>query len=124
MVGDGLRGSRRKRGAKKAGRGRAERKDRGDRKRPRAAARPAAPSSSAPGAAGALFEALRAWRLAEAKRAGVPAFRVMNDRTLLGVASESPMDEGALLRVAGIGPGLSRRYGAAILSIVARFTGR
>jgi DNA topoisomerase-3 len=70
--------------------------------------------------AGPLFEALRAWRLTEAKRAGVPAFRIVYDRTLLGVAAEAPVDEGALLRVAGIGPGLARKYGAALLRIVAR----
>jgi DNA topoisomerase-3 len=70
--------------------------------------------------ASALFEALRTWRLAEAKRTGLPAFRIVNDRTLLGVATEAPGDEGALLRVNGIGPGLARRYGAQLLSIVAR----
>jgi hypothetical protein len=48
----------------------------------------------------------------------------MNDRTLLGVAAATPVDESALLKVAGVGPGLSRRYGAALLSIVARFSGR
>ena len=69
--------------------------------------------------AGALFDALRAWRLAEARRTGLPAFRIVNDRTLLGVATEAPIDEGSLLRVAGIGPGLARRYGAELLSIVA-----
>ena len=80
--------------------------------------------SAASGKSGELFEALRAWRLNEAKRAGVPAFRIMSDRTLLAVAAETPVDEGALLRVAGIGPGLSRRYGAALLGIVARFAER
>ncbi len=79
------------------------------------------PAPSAPGAASGLFEALRAWRLVEAKRSGVPAFRILNDRTLLGVATETPHDESALLRVAGIGPGLARRYGAALLGIVARY---
>jgi DNA topoisomerase-3 len=83
--------------------------------------RPRRASSVAPEAARALFEALRAWRLAEAKRAGIPAFRVLNDRTLLGVATETPQDEGALLRISGIGPGAARRYGAALLGIVARF---
>ncbi len=132
IAGEVARASRRTRGAK-----RAARKDRGERKRPRAGSRSASgrPSAakaaaaraapgSAAGASSALFEALRAWRLAEAKRAGVPAFRVMNDRTLLGVATQTPLDETALLRVAGVGPGLSRRYGAALLRIVARFAGR
>jgi DNA topoisomerase-3 len=71
-----------------------------------------------------LFDALRAWRLAEAKKFGIPAFRVINDRTLLGVAAEAPRDETALLRVAGVGPGVARRYGAALLGIVARYLPR
>jgi DNA topoisomerase-3 len=89
----------------------------GDAKRARAAAGLASNAK-------ALFEALREWRLAEAKRAGIPAFRILNDRTLLGVATESPGDEDALLRVGGIGPGLARRYGAALLGIVARHAPR
>jgi len=68
----------------------------------------------------ALFEALRTWRQAEAKKTGLPAFRILHDRTLLGVATETPQDEAALLRIAGIGPGLARRYGSALLDIVAR----
>jgi DNA topoisomerase-3 len=90
-------------------------------RRERAGVSPEARVPPASGKAGALFEALRAWRLAEAKKAGVPAFRIVNDRTLLGIATETPCDEGALLRVAGVGPGLSRRHGAALLGIVARF---
>ncbi len=89
---------------------------------PKAARGQARDLNDAPGRVRSLFEALRAWRLAEAKREGLPAFRVLNDRTLLGVATEAPGDEGALLRVAGIGPGLARRYGAALLDIVARHT--
>jgi DNA topoisomerase-3 len=69
----------------------------------------------------ALFEALRAWRLAEARRSGLPAFRILNDRTLLGIAAETPKDDTALLRVAGVGPGIARRYGAALLAIVAQY---
>jgi len=103
------------RGSKK--RRRMERSER--RRAPPTARAPA--EAHAETASTALFEALRAWRLAEARRAGLPAFRVMNDRTLLGVALASPVDESALLRIAGIGPALSRRYGAALLKIVARF---
>jgi superfamily II DNA helicase RecQ len=69
----------------------------------------------------ALFEALRAWRLTEARRSGLPAFRILNDRTLLGIATETPKDDTALLRVAGVGPGIARRYGAALLAIVAQY---
>jgi DNA topoisomerase-3 len=130
MAGERLQPSRRGKGGKGAKASRRPRsdgrRDRGDRKRPRAAGRSpgASAASAAAGTSGALFEALREWRLAEAKRTGLPAFRIMNDRTLLGVATETPLDEDALLRVAGIGPGLSRRYGVALLRIVARFAGR
>jgi DNA topoisomerase-3 len=71
-----------------------------------------------------LFQALRAWRLAEAKRSGLPAFRILTDRTLMAIAAESPSDEDALLRVHGIGPALAKRYGSAVLGIVARYPGR
>ena len=132
MAGERLQPSRRGKRGKRAAPSRRSRSDgrtgsgRGDRKGPRAGARSAAASaaSAVAGTAGALFEALREWRLAEAKRTGLPAFRIMNDRTLRGVATETPLDEDALLRVAGIGPGLSRRYGVALLRIVARFAGR
>jgi DNA topoisomerase-3 len=95
---------------------RRERKAKDPKARPR---RPRA-SAASPGEHGALFEALRAWRLDEARKSGLPAFRVLNDRTLLGVATETPADESALLRVSGVGPSVVRRYGPALLDIVAR----
>ena len=114
MAGE-ARGPKRGKGAAKNKRHRAPAKERPSADSPRRVSRSMDPSESA----GALFEALRAWRLAEARRTGLPAFRIVNDRTLLGVATEAPIDEGSLLRVAGIGPGLARRYGAELLSIVA-----
>jgi DNA topoisomerase-3 len=72
----------------------------------------------------ALFEALREWRGTEARKKGLPAFRILNDRTLLGVATHAPSDEGALLQVSGVGPSVIRRYGPALLDIVARHSGR
>jgi len=56
-------------------------------------------------------------RLSEAKRAGVPAFRVLHDRTLLAIAAARPRDEAALLAVPGIGPALLKRYGRQVLGI-------
>jgi len=84
--------------------------------------READPDGAAPLGAGAegLFQALRAWRLAEAKRCGLPAFRIVTDRTLLGIAAALPRDEAGLLGVTGVGPALARRYGAMLLAIVAR----
>jgi DNA topoisomerase-3 len=66
-----------------------------------------------------LVEALREWRLAEAKRKGIPAFRVLTDRALLGVAGEQPRSEAALLGLPGFGRAIVAKYGRALLAIVA-----
>ncbi len=67
-----------------------------------------------------LIEALKSWRLGEARKKGVPAFRILTDKVLLGIAATLPRDEEGLLSVAGIGPALARKYAAEILSFVAR----
>lgn len=69
-------------------------------------------------APGTLVTALRRWRLDEARRQGVPAFRVLTDRTLLDLATERPQTEDELLEVGGIGPSRLARYGAHLLEIV------
>jgi DNA topoisomerase-3 len=75
----------------------------------------AEPVSDAPPA---LVAALKAWRLAEARRRGVPAFHILTDRVLLALASERPDDEEGLLGVRGIGPRLVERHGAAWLELL------
>jgi DNA topoisomerase-3 len=86
---------------------------------PRAAA-PAAPvRRPAPGAA-ALEEALRAWRREEARKQGVPAFRILTDRTLKALADERPASESALLAVYGMGKRGVDKYGTRILALVRR----
>ncbi|MEM9553029.1 MAG: DNA topoisomerase 3 [Acidobacteriota bacterium] len=70
-----------------------------------------------------LFEELRTWRLAEAKRRRVPAFCIVNDRTLREIAGERPRDADALLQVHGIGPSVAKKFGDAILDLVARHAG-
>ena len=67
-----------------------------------------------------LESALRAWRLQEAKKRRVPAFRILTDRTLVGIASACPTTADQLLGVAGVGPTLLKKYGVVLLSIVAR----
>jgi len=66
-----------------------------------------------------IEEALRKWRLAEAKKQGVPAFRVMTDKTLLSIASIRPVDEEELLTISGVSAKTVQRYGTQILRIVA-----
>ncbi len=62
--------------------------------------------------------ALRAWRLSEAKRRRVPAFRIFGDRALLSIAATAPMNEAELLAVQGIGAGIVKKYGAQIFRLV------
>jgi DNA topoisomerase-3 len=63
--------------------------------------------------------ALKAWRLAEAKKRSIPAFRILSDKSMAAIADDLPSSEAELLEVAGIGPKLVEKYGAQILRIVA-----
>jgi DNA topoisomerase III len=66
-----------------------------------------------------IEQALRAWRLSEAKRRRVPAFRIFGDRALLSIATTAPTNEAELLAVQGIGAGIVKKYGAQIFRLVA-----
>ncbi|HWE84527.1 MAG TPA: ATP-dependent DNA helicase RecQ [Terracidiphilus sp.] len=70
-------------------------------------------------AGAALAERLRAWRTAEAKRLGVPAYTVLHDRTLHGIAATRPSTPHQLLAIEGMGPSKVGRFGAAILELCA-----
>ena len=67
-----------------------------------------------------LVEALRLWRLGEAKDKRVPAFRIMNDRTLVAIAEQRPEDVSALASISGIGPKFVERYGRTVLDLCSR----
>ncbi|HZF10370.1 MAG TPA: DNA topoisomerase 3 [Thermoanaerobaculia bacterium] len=66
----------------------------------------------------ALVTALKTWRLAEARKRRVPAFKILTDRTLFALAAAQPTDEADLLAVHGVGPTLVKKYGEAVLRIV------
>ena len=74
--------------------------------------------SGSPAPDSQLVDTLRAWRLAEAKKKRVPAFRIFTDKTLYGLAAARPRDEEGLLEVPGIGPRLAEKYGAVLLSFM------
>ncbi|MBK9968376.1 MAG: RecQ family ATP-dependent DNA helicase [Holophagales bacterium] len=76
------------------------------------------PGLEAPGALPALVDALRRWRLEEAKKHRLPAFRILTDLTLLDIAARRPRSETELAAIGGIGPSRMERYGARILEIV------
>jgi superfamily II DNA helicase RecQ len=95
----------------------------------RTSSRAAAPVVKAParrgGAASAasaedkrLEDGLRQWRLAEAKRLGVPAFRVLTDRALRAIAEGRPGTAAELLAIPGIGISTVEKYGAHIYRLV------
>jgi ATP-dependent DNA helicase RecQ len=65
-----------------------------------------------------MVEALRAWRLDEARRNAIAPFVVMHDRTLLSIASVLPRTSDDLLTIPGIGPAKLAAYGDAILRVV------
>ncbi|CAN5576790.1 ATP-dependent DNA helicase UvrD2 [soil metagenome] len=60
--------------------------------------------------------ALRSWRLERAKKDGVPAFVVFNDRTLEAIAEDLPGSLAELVELPGIGPAKIERYGDEILA--------
>ncbi len=65
-----------------------------------------------------LFEALRAFRIEEARRQQVPPYVIASDRTLRHLAVLRPDSPATLEMVHGIGPAKAERYGEAFLSIV------
>ena len=65
-----------------------------------------------------LARALREWRLEEARRRGIPAFRILTDRVLLAIAAARPQTDEELLAVPGFGPKLHRSHGRRVLEIV------
>lgn len=69
----------------------------------------------APGDA-ALFEALRACRLALARKDKVPPYVVASDRTLREMAELKPATKGELEGIYGFGPAKAARYGETLLS--------
>jgi len=65
----------------------------------------------------ALVERIRAWRLQEAKRRRVPAFRVLTNRVLVAVAEARPTSTAALRSVQGIGPKALKDVGEQLVAL-------
>jgi superfamily II DNA helicase RecQ len=65
-----------------------------------------------------LEETLRLWRLAEAKRRGVPAFRIFSDQVLKAVAAKRPATAAELLAIPGLGINTVEKYGAQIYRLL------
>jgi superfamily II DNA helicase RecQ len=65
-----------------------------------------------------IEKALRAWRLAEAKQRGIPAFRILTDQVLLSMAEDRPANDEDLLAISGVGMATVKKYGPQIIKIV------
>ncbi len=63
-------------------------------------------------------DALRNWRLGEAKRRGIPAFRIFTDAALKAVAERRPSTAAELLGIPGINLSTVEKYGAHIYRLV------
>jgi DNA topoisomerase-3 len=84
-----------------------------------ARSRPAAKAKeSETGRDSRLEAALRVWRLIEARRRGVPAFRIFSDRTLRALATSRPGTAQELLAVPGIGISTVEKYGRDIYRVL------
>ena len=82
-----------------------------------------APPPTASGPEGArVEEALRAWRKERSAADGVPAYVVLNDRHLVGIADRRPATTRELSACPGIGPAKLAAYGDELLALVAAAT--
>jgi superfamily II DNA helicase RecQ len=68
--------------------------------------------------AAARFDALREWRRQQATEDGVPAYVVLHDRHLKGIARVDPRTLDELAACDGIGPTKLDRYGDAVLAVL------
>jgi DNA helicase-2/ATP-dependent DNA helicase PcrA len=80
---------------------------------PRTLARPPSPQAAA------AATALRTWRLERSKADGVPAYVVLSDKHLDGIAERMPTDLEQLRACPGIGPAKLDSYGDEILEVLA-----
>ena len=68
-----------------------------------------------------LFDRLRTLRAALARQARVPAYVIFHDATLLNIASAKPASEAELLAVSGVGEQKAKKYGHAVLAVIAEW---
>jgi DNA topoisomerase-3 len=94
-----------------------KRETRGGRKIRRRKSRKSGVSLPASGPTAGLVARLRAWRLLESKKKRVPAFRVLTNRALVGIAEARPRTTAELGAVKGVGPKVLKSYGTVLVSL-------
>jgi DNA helicase-2/ATP-dependent DNA helicase PcrA len=70
----------------------------------------------------ARVDAMKSWRKKRAHADGVPAYVVLNDTHLAGIATAAPTTLEALARCTGIGPTKLERYGDEIIAVITEYT--
>ncbi len=65
-----------------------------------------------------LLAALKTWRSETARKRGVPAYVVLHDTTIEGIAASRPTTPAALRGIAGIGDKKLEHYGAELIALV------
>jgi ATP-dependent DNA helicase RecQ len=81
----------------------------------------APPAGTAPGSSGqneAMYEALRLWRLAEAKAQSIPPYVIFHDSVLRDIAAQHPATLEELSGIRGVGTSKLERYGQAVLGVL------
>lgn len=79
---------------------------------------PGVPDYSAISKNSNLYGRLREWRRQRAEQDEVPAYGVMHNSALLGVAAEVPLTKTRLLAIPGIGKKTVEKYGQDLLAVV------
>jgi superfamily II DNA helicase RecQ len=74
-------------------------------------------AASANGRTG-VEQALRIWRLGEAKKRNIPAFRIFGDLALRSIAAACPQNEAELLALPGVGTSIVKKYGRQIYRLI------
>lgn len=83
------------------------------------ARRAAEPIEALPPDAQRRFDALRAWRLDEARAQSIPPYVILHDSVLREIAHGVPASRSALGEIRGVGSSKLERYGDALLEILA-----
>ena len=68
-----------------------------------------------------LFHTLRQWRAIRAEELGRPAYGVLTQKALIGIANELPISGKELLRMPGFGKKSLEMFGKEILALVQEY---
>lgn len=66
-----------------------------------------------------LVKRLKEWRRQQAAENQAPAYTVLTDRAIIGIASAKPSTLSELLKVHGVGPSVLDKYGRKVLALIA-----